>query len=125
MYKLLRDRKSRESYLRSKLSTLISSQIRGLRLKYPMTQAELAEAAEMKQSRISAMERPGETQFNLETLIRTAAALHVGLKVEFVSMSEMLEWENRFSQDEFNVTKIEDDIAFLEPACNGSTAQGI
>jgi len=113
--KLLSSRKSRESYIRSKLNVLLPSQIRGLRLRRALKQEELGREAEMKQSRISAMERPGETQFNIETLIRVAAALRVGLKVEFVSFSEMLEWENTFSQDAFDVPKIEDDIAFVRP----------
>src|SRR5208282_6179924 len=98
IYELLNSRESRESYIRSKLNILIPSQLRALRLKGPITQKELGDQADMKQSRISAMERPGETQFNVETLIRLAAAMKVGLRVEFVSFSEMLEWENNFSQ---------------------------
>jgi transcriptional regulator with XRE-family HTH domain len=81
-----------------------------------MTQKELADSAEMKQSRISAMERPGEVQFNLETLVRLAAAFKVGLKVQFVPFSNMLDWENDFSQDQFNATPIDGDTRFLNPA---------
>jgi hypothetical protein len=77
----------------------------------------------MKQSRISAMERPGETQFNVETLIRLAAAMKVALRVEFVSFSEMLEWENNFSQDAFNVRAIDNDIAFVDPQAGAAVAQ--
>ena len=63
-----------------------------------MTQKQLAALAEMAQPRISAMERPQATKFNLETLVRLASAFKVGLKVEFVRFSEMLEWENNFSK---------------------------
>lgn len=114
--RLLSSGASRASYIRAKLNVLIPSQIRGLRLKRPMTQRELADSAKMKQSRISAMERPGEVQFNLETLVRLAAAFKVGLKVEFVPFSEMLAWENGFSQDQFNPIPIDNDRAFLNPA---------
>jgi len=113
--RLLNNRGARESYIRSKLNVLIPSQLRGLRLKYPMTQKELAIAADMKQPRISAMERPGETQFTVETLIRLAAALKVGLVIKFVPFGEMLRWENLFSQDSFNVTQIDSDADFIEP----------
>jgi len=113
--KLCNSRQSRESYVRSKLNVLIPSQIRALRLKYPLKQKELAEGADMKQSRISAMERPGQVNFSLDTLIRVAAALKVALKVEFVTFSEMLDWENDFSQDQFDKAKIENDRAFLNP----------
>ena len=114
--KLLRERKSRESYIRSKLNVLLPSQIRGLRLRREMKQEELGREAEMKQSRISAMERPGEVSFNIETLIRLAAALRVGLRVEFVPFSEMLTWENGFSQDRFSPTPIERDREFVNPS---------
>lgn len=119
---LLSGRPSRESYIRAKLNVLIPSQIRGLRLKRPLTQTELADSADMKQSRISAMERPGQVQFNLETLIRLAAALRVALKVEFVSFSDMLAWENSFSQDRFRVLRIDEDASFLTPAQATSAA---
>jgi transcriptional regulator with XRE-family HTH domain len=100
------------------MDVLIPSQIRGLRQRQGLTQASLANAAEMKQSRISAMETPGATNFNLETLVRLAAALKVGLIVKFVPFSELLDWENAFSQDEFNAVTIDEDRAFLNPSTN-------
>lgn len=81
-----------------------------------MTQKQLAALADMAQPRISAMERPGETTFNIDTLVRLAAAFKLGLKVEFVPFSEMLDWENGFSQDAFNPTSLEQDRRFLNPA---------
>ena len=80
-----------------------------------MTQPELGREADMKQSRISAIERPGSANLNVDTLIRVAAALRVGLKVELVPFSEMLRWENNFSQDGFSLPKIEEDTAFINP----------
>jgi hypothetical protein len=78
-------------------------------------QQDLAKAADMKQSRISMMETPGAANMTLDTLSSVAAALRVGLIVKFVPFSEMLEWENGFSQDQFNVTKIDEDSQFLNP----------
>jgi transcriptional regulator with XRE-family HTH domain len=106
---------SRAAYIRAKLDVLIPSQLRALRLRQPMTQAVLADEAGMKQSRISAMETPGKTNFNLETLVSLAATFRVGLVVKFVPFSGMLRWENEFSQDAFTVTRIDDDIQFLHP----------
>jgi transcriptional regulator with XRE-family HTH domain len=110
--KLKKNKETRRDYLRAKLNIIIPSQIRALRLRAPMKQDELAQEADMLQPRISAMERPGATKFNLETLIRVAAALKVGLVVKFVSFSEMLRWQNDFSQDAFNVVTLDDDIEF-------------
>lgn len=116
IFKLKNDTKFRASYIRSKLNLLIPSQLRGLRLKGKLTQKQLADEAEMKQPRISAMERPGEIKFALETLIRMAAAHGVGLVVKFVSLSEMLRWENQYSQDELHAIPIAEDEAFLNPS---------
>ena len=113
--KLIENKETRGAYIRAKLNVNIPSQIRALRQKREMTQGTLADEADMKQSRISAMERPGETKFNLETLIRLAAVLRVGLSVKFVSFSEMVKWSNEYSQDNFDVVKIENDPAFVAP----------
>lgn len=113
--KLIGSRALRESYIRSKLGVLLPAQIRSLRSKRGMTQAELGTAAEMKQARISALERIGEGNFNLETLIRLAGALKVGLVVKFAPFSEMLEWENSFEPDNFYVPPIEQDSVFVAP----------
>jgi transcriptional regulator with XRE-family HTH domain len=114
---LLNGLDSRTSYIRSKLGVLVPSQIRSLRLKSNMPrQSDLAKEAEMQQSRISMFETPGAANLTLDTLSRLAAAFRVGLKVEFVPFSDMLRWENDYSQDSFNVTKLEEDVDFLQPA---------
>jgi transcriptional regulator with XRE-family HTH domain len=118
----LKDWKHREAYVRASINVNLPSQIRALRLRRQMSQNELAVAAQMKQPRISAMEKPGATKFNVETLVRVAAAFRVGLIVKFVSISEMLAWENRFSQDSFNVVTFEQDRGLLPagaPVNNG------
>lgn len=121
--RLLKNRDSREAYIGAKLKVLIPSQIRGLRLKSRTPrQEDLAKAAEMKQSRISAMETPGAVNFNLETLVRIAAALRVALVVKFVPFSELVSWENEFSQDEFSPATIENDTEFIGETVLGSAA---
>lgn len=77
-------------------------------------QPDLGRASKMHQSRISMLETAGANP-TIGTLSQIAAGLKVGLKVEFVSFSEMLAWENEFSQDDFNPTKIDEDQAFLNP----------
>jgi len=113
--RLLDNLQARESYIKSKVNVIVPSQIRALRLKSKgmQKQSDLAKIAEMKQSRISAIETPGAVNFNVNTLVRIAAAFGVGLKIEFVPFSEMLEWENNFQQDAFNPVRIEEDKEFL------------
>jgi Helix-turn-helix domain len=112
--RLIADRDYRADYIRAKLDVLVPSQLRALRLRWQKTQPELARLADMKQSRISAMETPGKVNFNRETLVRMAATLSVGIKIQFIPFSEMLEWENNYSQDTFDVTQLADDVDFLE-----------
>ncbi len=114
--KLVSEKAARESYIRAKLNHLIPSQIKALRLRKKWTQKQLGEESDMKQARISAMEKPGEVSFAIDTLIRVAAAYKVALQVSFVPFSEMLGWDNNYSQDEFAVTPIDKDEEFLSPA---------
>lgn len=114
--RLIGDRESRIGYIRAKLAVLIPAQIKALRLKSGMPrQIDLAREADMHQSRISAFETPGSANFTLETLARLAGTFGTGLLVKFVPFTEMLEWENRFSQDTFDVTRLEDDTDFIRP----------
>lgn len=85
-------------------------QIRALRLARKWTQPELAARAGMKQSRISAMETPGGAHFTLETLRRLAEAFDVALVVRFAPFSELLNWNERFSPDHFEVPSFDGEV---------------
>jgi transcriptional regulator with XRE-family HTH domain len=112
--RLCSDLNSRTSYIAAKLGVLVPSQIKALRFKSNMPrQSDLAREAHMHQSRISMFETPGAANVTIETLSRLAAAFKVALIVKFVPFSEMLRWENNYSQDTFDVTRIEDDAQFL------------
>jgi len=113
--RLAADFKTRAAYINAKVTTLVPSQIRALRLRSETPrQPDLARAAGMHQSRISMLETAGANP-TLGTLSEIASALKVGLKVQFVPFSEMLDWENSYSQDRFQVTTLENDVAFLNP----------
>ena len=114
--RLQKDPKFHAAYLLAKLNVNIASQTRALRLRRKMTQKDLESTSGMRQSRISAIETPGATNPSIDTLARLAAAFKVGLIVEFAPMSEVVQWENRFNQDTFDVTEIEKDEEFLNPS---------
>ena len=114
--RLIENVDSRTSYIKAKLGVLVPSQIRALRLNSEMPrQSDLAKAAGLHQSRISMFETPGAANMTIETLARLAAAFKVGVVVKFVPLSEMLQWENGYSQDHFAVTPLENDAEFLDP----------
>jgi transcriptional regulator with XRE-family HTH domain len=124
--RLIASSDDRESFLRAKLNQLLPSQIKALRLRREWTQLQLAAKADMKQARISAVEKPGEVAFTLDTLIRLASAFKVGLQMRFVPLSQMLDWEKQYSQDRFNIKAIEDDLALKsdEPPAAKQMAAG-
>lgn len=117
--RLLNSQAWRAAYIRGKLAVLVPSQIRQLRLKSvnpPMPkQADLARETELHQSRISMFETPGAANVTIDTLSRIAAGLRCGVVIEFVPFSTMLQWENEFSPDNFDVVRLEKDDAFLHP----------
>lgn len=114
--RLKNDRKSREAYVKAKLGVMVPSQIKALRLKSNTPkQQDLARLSGMHQPRLSMLETAGAANVTLETLAEIAAIHKVGVIVKFVPYSEMLQWENGFSQDEFKVTPIDQDVAFLSP----------
>lgn len=118
--KLINDYNYRLAYIKAKVGVNIPSQIKAMRRRRDnLSQEALAKEAGKRQSQISSMERPGVTSFTVETLIRLAAAFKVGLIVRFVPFSEMLKWENNYSQDYFNVTPIDHDIEFVNPEIRG------
>lgn len=115
--RILKDKKTRAAYIMAKLAVLVPSQIRALRLRSSMPrQQDLADEAVMQQSRISMFETPGAANVTLETLAWLAAIFKVGVIVKFVPFSEMLRWENSFSQEDFTVTKVDEDRDFLDPS---------
>ena len=121
IFKLQEDKKARWAYIKAKMGVLVPSQIRALRLKSDMPrQKDLAKEAAMQQSRISMFETPGGANVTLETLAWLAAVFKVGLWVEFIPFSEMLRRENRFSQDEFDVLRLDNDEDFLNPISAGT-----
>jgi transcriptional regulator with XRE-family HTH domain len=81
-----------------------------------LRQTDLAKSASMQQSRISKLETPGASNVTIETLASLAAVFKVGLVVKFVPFSEMLKWENSFSQDSFSVLPLNEDTDFLSPS---------
>lgn len=113
--KLIDNYNSRVAYTKSKVSVNIASQIKALRRRRGMTQKELGQETVMKQSRISTMECPGATSLTLDTLSRLASAFKVGLIVKFVPYSEMLQWENIFSQDTFDAVIVDKDMKLQYP----------
>jgi transcriptional regulator with XRE-family HTH domain len=112
----LKDREYREGYDEALLDHRIATQIRVIREQRALTQSQLAEAAEMKQSRISAMEDEDYGSWSVNTLRRIAYALGVRLKVEFVEWGDILTEVETSDRAHLQRRRFEDDPAFTEDA---------
>ncbi len=106
----LRNRKDyREAFVASQISTGIPFQIRALRKQFNWSQKDLAEATQMLQPRICAMEQAGYGDFTLNTLKKLASAFDVGLLVRFAPCGELVNWADNFSPDTFSVPSSKED----------------
>lgn len=104
------DPEYRHSYTGDFLNTCVAAQIKALREQRGWTQAQLAERAQMKQSRISAMEDVNYSSWSIRTLARLAEAFDVALAVCFKSFSARIEDIERFSSSELLVPPYLDDL---------------
>ncbi len=77
----LRDREFRREWFRAELEAAVPELFRDLREVRNLTQAELANLAEMKQSAVSRFESSSEATWKLETLLRLADALDARLSI--------------------------------------------
>ena len=101
----MKDKAYRHGAVNAQLEIDLPLQIRALRKQRNWTQPQLAAIAEMRQPRISNMEKPGATHFSLETLRRLAEAFDVALIVRFGSFGELLDWSDQFSPGRLSGSK--------------------
>lgn len=99
----MKDKAYRDAYVASQIRIAIPMQIRALRKSRKLSQPELAKLSGMAQPRISEIETPGERRPNIETLLRLAAALDVGLEVKFVAFDQLIDDSENVDLDNFSI----------------------
>jgi transcriptional regulator with XRE-family HTH domain len=97
-----------EEFSNSRMAT----QIKVIREKQGLKQAQLAELACMKQSRISALEDVNYNSWSVSTLRRLARALGVRFAFGFESWGELLPEIEDFGRKNLEKPKFEEDPAF-------------
>jgi transcriptional regulator with XRE-family HTH domain len=110
----LRDKRYRHAFVKSQLRIGLPLMCRALRESRGWTQPELAKEAGMSQPRISEIERPGERNLNLETLLRLAEAYDVALQVSFVPFRKFVDDSDQIQLQGFSVKPFERDLQDLE-----------
>lgn len=101
----------RRAFVGSHVRHYIAAQLRVLREKLGLSQAELGAKMGKPQGNISRAENPSYGKHSLETLIEYAAVHDVGLSVKFVPFSEMVEEAAHMSPHEIIVLNYAEDKA--------------
>ncbi len=91
----------------------IATQIKVIREQRKMTQAQLAEKAAMKQSRISALENVHYSAWSISTLRRLARALGVRLSFRFESWGQLLTEIENFGRENLEEPAFDEDPTFI------------
>ena len=105
IWRKLRNKEYRDSFVASQISNTIAAQIFSLREARGWKQAEVAARAGMKQSRISDLEDPNYENYQTRTLVKLASAFDVGLVVRFVPFSELAKLSANISPKDFLPTE--------------------
>lgn len=92
------DKKYRDAYVSNHLREFLAAQIRSLRFKKEMSQAEFAKLLEKPQSVVSRLENPDYGKVTLQTLLDVANKLDIGLVVRFVDFPTFLRLTSDFSE---------------------------
>lgn len=112
IWRKMRNKAYREAFVQAHVSNTIAAQIVSLREAAGWTQTDLAKKAGTGQSRISALEDPNNTNMEIATLRRLAAAFDVGLTVRFVPFSELARWSSYLVPENFVIPTFANDNDF-------------
>lgn len=95
----LGDPEYRSEFVDSVLRNTVSAQVRALRTDRNLSQGELAELCGTSQSVVSQLENPDYGRHSLTSLRKLAAALDVGLIVQFVPFSDFMHWSTSLTPE--------------------------
>jgi len=108
------DPEVRYDYAELLLDSMIALQIKTIRQQQELTQEQLAGRADMKQSRISAMEQVDYSSWSIKTLKRLARAFDLRLRVTFESFGTLLDDFTKLGRADLERTSFAKDPAFAQ-----------
>ncbi|HEX9828483.1 MAG TPA: helix-turn-helix domain-containing protein [Flavobacteriaceae bacterium] len=106
-----KDKEYAHAYVDEFLNAYIATQIKVLRNQCKKTQAELAELADMKQTRISVLENINYDMWSISTLKKLAHAFDLTLNVSFETFSKRIGDIENFSGKFLERSPREEDLA--------------
>jgi transcriptional regulator with XRE-family HTH domain len=121
----------RDAFVAEQIFSRLPLKIRNIREDQELTQRQLGEVADMAQAWVSKLEDPNYGKLTISTLLKLASAFDVGLLIDFVPFSRILDGALRLRPECFSVSKFEDDKGFvfspgvLGGASNVCVAEGV
>ena len=107
----LKDKEYRDAFVAEHIYSRIPLKIRALRDSRKMSQTELGEKAGMAQAWVSKLEDPNYGRLTISTLLRIASAFDVGLYVDFVPFSEILNRSTSLSRNSFEAMNFDEELS--------------
>jgi len=107
----MRNKEYRDAFVAEQIFSRVPLKIRALREQRNLSQKELGEkAGGMAQAWVSKLEDPNYGQLTISTLLRIASACDVGLQIDFVPFSQVLNSAVTLSEESFSVPSFEQDV---------------
>lgn len=118
--KLAQSKSYREEFALAMLKRMVPFQIRAIRKKRALSQAELAQCSNVTQGVISRAENPDYGNLTLNTIGKIAAGFDLAFIGRFVPFSELVKFSEDLSEAEFkNLSKFEDESAIFQKVEDG------
>lgn len=122
--RLKRSAAARRQFVDSHISKAIAFQVREMRARAKLSQAELGERCGTGQNAIHRLESPGYGRYSVSTLKKVAAAFDVGLVVRFAPFSELADWAAGLSRADILVPCFESEDREESKAPESTHAEG-
>jgi transcriptional regulator with XRE-family HTH domain len=108
-----KNKEYRDAFVAEQIFSRLPLKIRSIREEQELTQRQLGELADMAQTWVSKLEDPNYGKLTISTLLKLASAFDVGLHIDFVPFSKVLDGAMRLRSQSFCVPKFEEDKGFL------------
>ena len=119
------DKEYRDSFVAELIYSHIPLKIRALREQRGITQTQLGERAGVAQTWVSKLEDPNYGKLTISTLLKLASAFDVGLVIDFVPFSRLLDNAIALSPESFEVASFENDQHLTQDNRGGFTLEAI
>ena len=108
------EKEYRDAFVAEQIFSRLPLKIRTMRENQELTQKELGELAGIAQTWVSKLEDPNYGKVTISTLLKLASAFDVGLQIDFVPFSRILDDSVRLSANSFVVPEFERDPGFSD-----------